>query len=97
MVIEILVFAFWIICLSFYLYLTWKNVQGFHISSANNAFINFGRQPSFELRKIPSFEGEDVTIYLRRQGYEIGSTIGEGAYAIVREAYSNQHGRYVTC
>lgn len=55
-----------------------------------------GSQPSFDLRKIPSSEGDDVATYLCRQGYELGSKLGEGAYAVVREAFSNKHGRCVT-
>ncbi|KAK3736047.1 hypothetical protein QZH41_012219 [Actinostola sp. cb2023] len=41
---------------------------------------------------IPSSDGDDIATYLCRQGYELGSKLGEGAYAIVREAYSNRHG-----
>lgn len=90
MIFGLIAFAIWIICLFVYLFIIGKNALGFKISNVGKTLIDFGRQSSFDLRMVPSHEGDDVVTYLSRQGYKVGSRIGEGAYAVVREAYSNQ-------
>ncbi|XP_031564487.1 testis-specific serine/threonine-protein kinase 3-like [Actinia tenebrosa] len=96
MIFEVIAFAIWVICILVYLVIIGKNILGFKISNGGETFINFGlRQSSFDLRRVPSHEGDDVATYLIRQGYKVGSRIGEGAYAVVREAYSNRLGRNV--
>lgn len=92
MTFEIIIFTLWVICLISYFVLSWTTIVEIKLSNSGESV--FDGQGSFDLRKVPSNEGDDTATYLCRQGYELGSKLGEGAYAVVREAYSNKHGRY---
>lgn len=90
---ELVIFTLWVICLISYCILSWTTIVEIRLSSSGDSVFE-GSNGSFDLRKIPSCEGDDIATFLCRQGYELGSKLGEGAYAVVREAYSNRHGRY---